>query len=98
MTVSGLCHLLRHKQRLCQYYSAEELGENCTAAGVVTNKRYRSNNHAMRSKKDNLSMKHINIQSLLSGLDEVKNSVLEINIDVACISKTWLTSRCYKNT
>ncbi len=47
------------------------------------------------SKKDNLisdslTVEHINAQSLISSLDEVKLLVIGRNIDVLCVSETWL--------
>lgn len=48
--------------------------------------------HIVYPKKDELTIEHINAQSLLSSLDEVKLLVIERNIDVLCVSESWLTS------
>ena len=44
----------------------------------------------MNLKKDWLRIEHVNAQSLLSSLDEVKLLLTDRNIDVLCISETWL--------
>ena len=44
----------------------------------------------MNSKKDWLRIEHVNAQSLLSSLDEVKLLLTDRNADVLCISETWL--------
>ena len=44
----------------------------------------------MNLKKDWLIVEHINAQSLLSSLDEVKLLLTDRNIDVLCVSETWL--------
>ena len=40
--------------------------------------------------KDLLKIIHINSQSLLGHLDEVKLLAVETDVDVLCISETWL--------
>ncbi len=40
--------------------------------------------------KDCLVIEHINAQSLISNLDEVKLLILDRDTDVLCISETWL--------
>lgn len=44
----------------------------------------------MNSKKDSLIVEHINAQSLISSLDEVKLLLTDRSIDALCVSETWL--------
>ena len=44
----------------------------------------------VKENRNNLVIKHINARSLLSCLDEVKLLVESSNLDVLCISESWL--------
>ncbi len=41
-------------------------------------------------KKDSLTIEHINAQSLQSNFAEIKILLAERNIDILCVSETWL--------
>ena len=41
-------------------------------------------------KQDSVKIEHINSQSLLGHLDEVKLLVVERKLDILCVSETWL--------
>ncbi len=41
-------------------------------------------------KKRNLLIEHVNAQSLLCNFDEIKSLIYERNIDILCISESWL--------
>ncbi len=44
-----------------------------------------------KQKRDNVTMEHINAQSLLANKDEVELLLNERNVDILCVSETWLT-------
>ena len=44
------------------------------------------------SKKNNLIIEHINAQSLMSNFDEITHMIAQRDIDILCVSETWLLS------
>ena len=49
-------------------------------------------NAAMKDSRNKLTIEHLNAQSLLSHIDEVEILMEERNVDILCISETWLDS------
>ncbi len=44
------------------------------------------------SKKDYLTIEHVNTQSLQSDFEEIKLLISDRNVDILCVSETWLLS------
>ena len=49
-----------------------------------------SNNKSNLPKKDQLNIQHINAQSLLGNFDNLELLMKENNVDIMCVSETWL--------
>ena len=45
---------------------------------------------AVTNKKDFMTVEHINAQSLLEGMDEILLLTKYRNIDILCVSESWL--------
>ncbi len=73
----GYSHSCGHRSRLYHYNSAQVQGEEDTAVEQA-------------KQKDCLVIEHINARSLLATISEIRLLAINRNIDILCISETWL--------
>ena len=76
------------------FFIQELAGDNCHKNGhktkLCTHKEGKSASSSKKETLKNLKIAHINSRSLLSCFDEVKLLINEKDIDILCVSETWL--------